>query len=195
MKTREVVRDIALATAASYLGTKAMEPVSMRLYEMESAADREREDAARPGPPYRIAAEKITRAVGLDLNDQQLDRLSLVLHYGLAAQWAPLYPVLRRTTCLSAPAAGLVTGAAMSIIADELMTPAFGFSAPNLEYPLSTHIRGFAAHLVFGLAVAASVETGWAIMRRLRYSATRGMESRPTNDPRAGTASPSLISA
>ena len=55
----------------------------------------------------------------------------------------------------------------MSIIADELMAPAFGFSAPNLEYPLSTHIRGFAAHLVFGLAVAASVETGW-VMRRLR---------------------------
>lgn len=168
MNTREAVRDIALATAASYVGTKAMEPVSMKLYEMESAADREREDAARPGPPYRVAAEKITRSLGLDLNDQQLDRLSLVLHYGLAAQWAPLYPLLRRTTRLSPPVAGLATGAAMSIIADELMTPAFGFSAPNLEYPLSTHIRGFAAHLIFGLAVAASVETGWAVMRRLR---------------------------
>jgi len=56
----------------------------------------------------------------------------------------------------------------MSIVADELMTPAFGFSAPNLEYPLSTHVRGFLAHLVFGLAVAVSVETGWAVLRRLR---------------------------
>jgi len=101
VRTREAVRDVALATAASYVGTKAMEPVSMKLYEMESAADREREDAVRPGPPYRVAAEKITRSLGLDLNDQQLDRLSLVLHYGLAAQWALLYPVLRRSTRLS----------------------------------------------------------------------------------------------
>lgn len=168
MRTRDAVRDVALATAASYVGTKAMEPVSMKLYEMESAADRERGDAVRPGPPYRVAAEKITRSLGLDLNDQQLDRLSLVLHYGLAAQWAPLYPVLRRSTRLSTPVAGLATGAAMSIVADELMTPAFGFSAPNLEYPLSTHVRGFLAHLVFGLAVAVSVETGWAVFRRLR---------------------------
>lgn len=71
MRTREAVRDVALATAASYVGTKAMEPVSMKLYEMESAADRERGDAVRPGPPYRVAAEKITRSLGLDLNDQQ----------------------------------------------------------------------------------------------------------------------------
>jgi hypothetical protein len=168
VRTREAIRDVALATAASYVGTKIMEPVSMTLYEVESAADREREDAVRPGPPYRVAAEKITRSLGLDLNDEHLDRLSLVFHYGLAVQWAPLYPVLRRTTHLSPPAAGLVTGAAMSIVADKLITPAFGFSASNLEYPLSTHARGFVAHLVFGLAVAASVETGWAILRRLR---------------------------
>ncbi len=65
----------------------------------------------------------------------------------------------------STVAAGLATGTAMSIVADELMTPAFGFSAPNLEYPLVTHARGFAAHLAFGLAVAAVVEAGWAAMR------------------------------
>jgi hypothetical protein len=167
MKAREAVLDLALATAAGYVGTKAMEPVSMKLYELEPAGDREREDAVRPGPPYPVAAEKIARVLGLDLTEDQLDRVSLGLHYGLAAQWAPLYPVLRRTAGWSAPTAGLATGAAMSIVADELMTPAFGFSAPNLGYPLSTHVRGFVAHLAFGLAVAATVETGWLLTRRL----------------------------
>ncbi len=62
----------------------------------------------------------------------------------------------------------------MSVVADELMTPAFGFSAPNLDYPLSTHLRGFLAHLVFGLAVAATVETGWLLRRTL----TRGADIR-----------------
>jgi hypothetical protein len=51
----------------------------------------------------------------------------------------------------------------MSVVADELMTPAFGFSAPNLDYPLVTHARGFAAHLAFGLAVAAVMEAGWTV--------------------------------
>ncbi|MDP9443480.1 MAG: DUF1440 domain-containing protein [Actinomycetota bacterium] len=162
MKLSTLVSDLALSTAAGYLGTKAMEPVSMKLYELEPAEARAREDAVRPGAPYRIAAEKLTKAFGFRLSEQQLDRLSLVFHYGLAIQWAPLYPLLRRRTSISPVTAGLATGAAMSIVADELMTPAFGFSAPNLDYSLVTHVRGFAAHLVFGLAVAAVIEAGWA---------------------------------
>ncbi len=161
MNLRSLATDLALSTAAGYLGTKAMESVSMKLYELEPGQARAREDAARPGAPYRIAAEKLTKVFGLELSEQQLNRLSLAFHYGLAIQWAPLYPLLRRRTTLNPAAAGLATGAAMSIVADELMTPAFGFSAPNLDYPLVTHARGFAAHLVFGLAVAAVIEAGW----------------------------------
>lgn len=61
----------------------------------------------------------------------------------------------------------------MSVVADELMTPAFGFSAPNLDYPLITHLRGIAAHLVFGLAVTAvtaltavTAVTAWTLRGR-----------------------------
>jgi len=75
--------------------------------------------------------------MGLPLSNAQLDRLSLVLHYGLATQWAPLYALLRRRSKLNPITAGLASGAAMSIIVDELITPAFGFSGPNLDYPCS----------------------------------------------------------
>lgn len=56
--------------------------------------------------------------------------------------------------------------AAMSLIADELMTPAAGCSAPNRAYPLVTHLRGFAAHLAFGLAVAGVTEAAWLLRGR-----------------------------
>lgn len=162
MRLPRVLLDLALSPVAGYAGTKAMEPVSMRLYELEPAVARTGEDAARPGPPYRVAAEKITQALGVNLSEKRLRQLSLVLHYGLAVQGA----LLCRRTGLSPLTAGLVTGAAMSLVADELMTPAFRFSAPNLDYPLVTHARGFAAHLVFGLAVAGTVEAGWAAFGR-----------------------------
>ncbi|MGM0724003.1 MAG: DUF1440 domain-containing protein [Actinomycetota bacterium] len=158
--------DLAVAALAGYLGTKAMKPVSTTLYELESEADRAREDTARPGAPYRIAAEKLTALAGLDLSERQLDRAALGFHYGLAISWAPLYGLLRRTTALRPITAGLATGAAMSVLADEWMTPAFGFSAPNRDYPLATHLRGVAAHLVFGLAVAAVTETAWSLRGR-----------------------------
>ena len=163
MKFPRLMTDTALAVVAGYVATKVMEPVSMKLYELEPAAARNKEDAVRPGPPSRVAAQKGAEVLGLALSDEQLERASLGLHYGLALSWAPLYPLLRRRIRWSPVVAGLTTGAAMSVIADELMTPAFGFSAPNLDYPWVTHARGFVAHLVFGVVVAATFEAGWAI--------------------------------
>jgi len=161
-----LAEDLVVAALAGYVGTKVMEPVSMKLYELESVEDRRREDAARPGPPYEIAAKKIAASVGVGLHGKALERASLGMHYGLALSWSPLYALLRRTSDINPVLAGLGTGAAMSLIADETMTPLLGYSAPNRAYPLATHLRGFLAHLVYGLAVAATTETSWALRRR-----------------------------
>ncbi|MBT2419386.1 DUF1440 domain-containing protein [Streptomyces sp. ISL-22] len=143
-----------------------MAPLSTKLYERQSAEARRREDAARPGPPYRIAADKTLGLLGIHPSDQVLDKAGLGFHYGLAIGWAPVYALLRRTTGLRPLAAGLTSGAAMSLIVDEGITPLAGFSAPNRAYPAATHLRGPAAHLVYGLAVAAVTETAWALRHR-----------------------------
>ena len=108
--------DLVLAPLAGYLGTKAMEPIGTWLYERESQADRDREEAVRPGPPYRIAAQKSAALIGLDLSEPALDKAALVFHYGLAVSWAPTYALLRRHTGLGFVAAGLASGAAISCI-------------------------------------------------------------------------------
>lgn len=165
-KAATVGEDLAVSAVAGYLGTKAMEPVSMKLYERESDQNRAQEDEARPGPPFQIAAEKTVRLLGLKLNDQQLQQAAIAFHYGLALSWAPLYALLRRRWRLRPIPAGLAMGSAMSVIADEIMTPAMGFSAPNRAYPPVTHLRGYVAHLAFGLAVAGVTEAGWFLRRR-----------------------------
>ena len=167
MSMRAVTGGVATGVVAGYVGTKAMEPVSVYLYRHEPERARATEDAARPGPPYRVAAKKITGALGLTLTDEVLDKVALGFHYGLAVSWAPLYGILRHRARLVAPTAALVTGLAMSVIADKLMTPMLGFSAPNRAYPLLTHLRGVAAHLVFGATVGAVSEVTWALARRM----------------------------
>jgi len=96
----------------------------------------------------------------VELSEEQIQMLATyVFHYGLGMSWGPPYAFLRRWTDLGPVSAGLLTGAAMSLLVDEGMTPLLGFSASNRDYPLATHLRGFAAHLVFGLGVAGTVET------------------------------------
>ncbi len=160
MQNQTAIADVGIGLIGGYVGTKVMEPVSMKLYAWESEEARRQEDAVRPGPPYELAARKITGLLGLNLSDQQIQTVGTVLfHYGLGMSWGPVYTRLRRRTGLHPVVAGLSTGAAMSLIVDEGLTPVLGFSAPNRAYPLVTHLRGVLAHLVFGLGVAATAET------------------------------------
>jgi hypothetical protein len=160
VKMRELVSDIGTGMIGGYVGTQVMERVSMKLYELEPEEDRQKEEEVRPGPPFYIAARKTTEALGIELSEEQLQMLAMYgFHYGLGMGWGPTYNFLRRWTDLNPLSAGLLSGALMSLIVDEGMTPYFGFSAPNRDYPLSTHLRGFAAHLAFGLGVAATAET------------------------------------
>ncbi|MFD0900097.1 hypothetical protein [Actinomadura sediminis] len=51
--TADLLTDAAIAPVAGYAATKVMEPVSMKLYQLQSDTARGREDDARPGSPPR----------------------------------------------------------------------------------------------------------------------------------------------
>ena len=159
METKRSLLTIGASLLSGYVATKAMEKVSMKLYEMEPEEVRNKEDEVRPGPPYKIAAKKTFSLLDIPLNKEQLKRAGMAFHYGLGLGWAPLYSVLKSSNNLSPIVNGAITGASLSLIVDEGMTPALGFSAPNKAYPLTTHLRGFMAHLVYGTVVAGAYET------------------------------------
>jgi uncharacterized membrane protein YagU involved in acid resistance len=166
VKLRDIAEDAAISAVGGYLATTLMGKFNMKLYQMQTDEAREQEDNARPGPPPQIAAKKIFGLVGINLDGKALEGGTMLMHYGLAASWAPVYMLLRRRAGMTPVGAGLASGAAMSLIVDEGLTPLLGFSAPNKAYPLVTHLRAFVAHQVFTLGLAAVTETGWALGAR-----------------------------
>jgi hypothetical protein len=65
---------------------------------------------------------------------------------------------MRRAAGMDSLGAGVAAGMSMSVILDELVTPALGFSAPNRDYPAAAHVRGLLGHFVYGLALAGTAE-------------------------------------
>ena len=166
MQLKQLHSDRAVGMFSGYVGTKVMERVSMKLYEWEPEADRRQEDKVRPGPPYEIAARKTTQLLGLHLSDTQVQALGMIVfHYGLGMSWGVVYTLLRRMTTLNPLVAGILDGASLSLLVDEGLAPLLGFTAPNRAYPLITHVRGFLAHLAYGLSVAATAESVYAVGR------------------------------
>ncbi|MGH2655495.1 MAG: hypothetical protein ACRDIZ_02135 [Actinomycetota bacterium] len=83
------------------------------------------------------------------------DRLGMWLYYGFGAAGGPVAAALARTTPIGPLRAGLVVGTAMFVFVDEGANYVLGLTPPAPEWPLVTHLRALAAHLVYGLALGA----------------------------------------
>lgn len=89
------------------------------------------------------------------------------LHHGSGVLWGTVYCLMRRAAGMESVGAGIAAGTSMSILLDELVTPAIGFSAPNRAYPAATHLRGLIGHLLYGAVLATSAEALYAAAARL----------------------------
>lgn len=106
------VKDTIVAAVAGYVGTEAAEQAGTKLMELEPEQDRQREQEVRAGPPFALAADHLaTRVFGIDLGDQQRQKVGMALHYAAGRAWAPVSQLLRRRTRTGPVTAGLVTGA------------------------------------------------------------------------------------
>ena len=151
--------DVAVGLFAGLFANWATDLVQGPLRRATPEGVRRREARVSPGPSSsHVAARRIAERLGRPVEDQRLGPAAKAVHHGLGMAWGPVYCLLRRHAGLEPLGAGLVSGAALSLVVDEGLTPALGFSAPNRDYPAATHLRGFLAHLVWGAAAALAAE-------------------------------------
>lgn len=161
-RTRSILWDLLAGAAAGGLGTVLMGPVTSTLYKGTSAFAKVREKAASSDPAPVKAAKRALDVLGIHLPKKQTQLFGEVVHYGYGMAWGALYGVVRRRQSKLPHLAGILFGAALWLVSDELLNTAFGFAARPNRYPPQTHLRGLAAHLAYG----ASVEEGVWLMKR-----------------------------
>ena len=151
--------DLAVGLAAGLVANWATDLAQGPLRRATPEGVRRREAQVSPGPSSsHVAARRIAERLGRPLDEGRLRPVAKAVHYGLGMAWGPVYCLLRRRGGMRPLGAGLVAGAALSLVVDTGLTPALGLSAPNRAYPAATHVRGFLAHLVWGAAVALAAE-------------------------------------
>lgn len=158
--------DLATGLAAGYLATLLTDAVQKPLWQATPEREKQREPETRDGSSAMTAARKTAELAEADPDESSLHRVKSAIHYGLGAGWGLLYVLLRRNGGMGAMTAGMATGTALSLIVDEAINPALDITPPGDAYPMSSHLRGLAAHLVYGLGVAAVTEGMHLALRR-----------------------------
>ena len=102
------------------------------------------------------AAVRAANAVSEAVFDHRLTKAEketggMVAHYAMGAASGAIYGAAAEVFPSATVGAGLPFGAAVWLVADEMVVPALGLSKPPAEYPLSIHAYSLASHLVYGL--------------------------------------------
>lgn len=158
MRGDGVLLDVGVGLLAGLAATKVTEYGQQALWALTPEDIKEQEERVRPGPPFRVAAERTAALADVELDAEQMDQAGMAFHYGAGMAWGAVYCFMRRAAGMDSLGAGIATGTSMSIILDEFITPALDFSAPNRDYPAATHVRGFVGHLLYGAALAVAAE-------------------------------------
>jgi uncharacterized membrane protein YagU involved in acid resistance len=145
--------DLITGAVAGVVGVWALDRVDWTLYDRESEAAHQQLIRARPhgrDPAHNLAALG-ARLFGRELK-RQPNAAGISIHYGLGVGAAMAYAALRRRFPTFGLGAGTVFGALVWLLQDEGLNTVTGLAGKPQEYPATTHLRGLAAHMAFGLA-------------------------------------------
>ncbi|HEV2136204.1 MAG TPA: DUF1440 domain-containing protein [Terracidiphilus sp.] len=99
------------------------------------------------------AAGKIASISGRQLSHEQKKKAGPVVHYSFGTLQGALYGAMTELTRTAGGfLPGVIFGAALFALADEVAVPALGLSGKPSETPASTHVYAAAAHCVYGMA-------------------------------------------
>ena len=98
------------------------------------------------------AAEEISEAVfDHKLKKSEKEPAGEAVHYAMGATSGLIYGIASEIAPMTTVGLGIPFGAAVWLVADDVVVPALGLAKPATEYPLSTHAYALSSHLVYGL--------------------------------------------
>lgn len=99
---------------------------------------------------------KTAEAISENVFDHKLKKsekepAGVAVHYAMGAASGLIYGITAEIAPVTTVGLGLPFGAAVWLVADDIVVPALGLAKPATEYPLSTHAYALSSHLVYGL--------------------------------------------
>jgi uncharacterized membrane protein YagU involved in acid resistance len=159
-RRRGVVRDALAGAACGLVASFVMQKAQARISRLGTPETRRREDEALRDvePATARAAETAAHVAGRHLDARQKEIGSGIVHYAYGAAWGTGFALIARWAERRVPpvVAGVLFGAALWLVSDELLVPALRLSRAPTAYPPSIHAKSLAAHLVYGAATDAS---------------------------------------
>ncbi len=150
MNTGDVVKGAVAGLVGGLVGSFVMSEFQTLL---SALAEEEKESKKKKEEPANVkAAKEISEAVfDHRLKKSEKEPAGEAMHYAMGAASGLIYGAAAEIAPMTTAGLGLPFGAAVWLVADDVIVPALGLAKPATEYPFSTHAYALSSHLVYGL--------------------------------------------
>ncbi len=151
----------AVATAAMDRGQSTVIPaVSSWIGSLHGSDSNSNQQSTPPSneeepesSPEKVA-HRFADYLNVSISRTRVRTLGNRLHWAYGVHWGVPYAVL---PLKSGPRSGLLYGAALWLGSDELLLWMIGIARKPTSYPLSTHVKALAAHVIYGIMLGSTV--------------------------------------
>lgn len=153
-----LLKDLLIGAGAGLAGGCALGGAAQSIYALTSAENVRRENAIEPREPYVVLAQQVEGLTGTEMGEAGQKHFALGVGLGMTAAAGAAYAAVVRHRDLNWLASGAALGVLFWAVGDEGLGTALGLVGDNTKYPAEAHLRGLAAHTVFGVVTAGLVE-------------------------------------
>ncbi len=120
---------------------------------LSSLSEEKKQSKKKKDEPANVkAAEAISENVfDHRLTKSEKEPAGEAMHWAMGVGSGLIYGIASELAPVSTVGLGLPFGAAVWLVADDIVVPALGLSKPVTEFPISTHAYALSSHLVYGL--------------------------------------------
>lgn len=153
LETSDVVKGAFAGLVGGIVGTFAMGGFQAFLSALSEEKKKSKKEKSEEDEPATVkAAEGIAEAVfDHKLTKREKEPAGEAMHYAMGATSGLIYGIASEIAPMTTVGLGIPFGAAVWLVADDVVVPALGLAKPATEYPLSTHAYALSSHLVYGL--------------------------------------------
>ncbi len=149
-KTKVSAQEIAKGALAGLIGGVAGS-LTMELFQAGLKKASGQQEQGEGEPATIQVAQKVSETVrDKALTENEKNPAGEMVHYAFGAGAGALYGVAAAALPKASAGFGLLFGAVLWLLADEIGVPTAGLSKPPGEVPVREHASAFAAHLVYG---------------------------------------------
>lgn len=152
INTENIVKGAFAGLVGGLVASFVMSEFQALLTKINEPQKKDKSDQKKEEPATVKAAEEISEGVfEHKLTKSEKGTAGEAMHYAMGGASGLMYGMAAEVAPMTTFGSGLPFGAAVWVVADDIVVPALGLSKPVADVPLSTHAYALSSHLVYGL--------------------------------------------